>query len=62
MGVAASLTNLVVAALRRHLEEKRLGARQYQPPAGPLRITRASQGSGAADASEDHDRYLADKP
>jgi hypothetical protein len=59
---APSLTSLVEAALRRYLEDKRLGARQYRAPAGPLRITPARKGSGADDASLDHDRYLADEP
>lgn len=59
---APSLTGLVVVALRRYLEDKRLETRQYQPPAGPLRITPAERGSGAADTSLDHDRYLADDP
>jgi hypothetical protein len=57
-----SLTSLVEAALRRYLHEKRLAARQYRPPEGPLRITIAEAGSGASDASLDHDRYLADPP
>jgi metal-responsive CopG/Arc/MetJ family transcriptional regulator len=59
---APSLTGLVEAALRRYLQEKRLEVRQYQPAAGPLRITPARRGSGGADASLAHDRYLAEKP
>jgi metal-responsive CopG/Arc/MetJ family transcriptional regulator len=55
---APSLTGLVEAALRRYLKEKRLEARQHQPAAGPLRITPARRGSGGADASVQHDRYL----
>jgi metal-responsive CopG/Arc/MetJ family transcriptional regulator len=55
-----SLTGLVEAALRRYLQEKRLEARQYRPPAGPLRITPSEQGSGATDVALEHDRYLAE--
>jgi metal-responsive CopG/Arc/MetJ family transcriptional regulator len=57
-----SLTGLVEAALRRYLQDKRLEARQYQPAAGPLRVTPARRGSGAANASLQHDRYLTEKP
>lgn len=56
---APSLTALVEAALRRYLHEKRLEARQFRPAKRPLRVTPAEAGSGAADASLDHDRYLA---
>jgi metal-responsive CopG/Arc/MetJ family transcriptional regulator len=56
-----SLTGLVEAALRRYLQEKRLEARQHQPGAGRLRVTPATRGSGAADASLEHDRYLAEE-
>jgi metal-responsive CopG/Arc/MetJ family transcriptional regulator len=59
---APSLTGLVEAALRRYLQEKRLEARQYQPVAGPLRITPAKRGSGVADTSLEHDRYLTEEP
>jgi hypothetical protein len=52
------LTNLVEAALRRYLQDKRLEARQYSPPEGPLRITPAKKGSGASDVALEHDRYL----
>ncbi|HEY6320640.1 MAG TPA: hypothetical protein VJA16_03660 [Thermoanaerobaculia bacterium] len=51
---APSLTRLVEAALRRYLHDQRLEARQYRPPQGRLRITPASRGSGAADATLDH--------
>jgi hypothetical protein len=61
LDASPSLTSVVQAALRRFLDEKRLDARQYRPPEGPLRITPASKGSGAADASLDHDRYLTGK-
>jgi hypothetical protein len=57
-----SLTSMVEAALRRYLAEKRLEARQYRPPEKPLRVTSAKKGSGAGDASLDHDRYLAERP
>jgi hypothetical protein len=59
---APSLTGLVEAALRRYLQEKRLEARQYRPPTGPLRITPADQGSGVGDVALQHDRYFSDKP
>jgi alpha-D-ribose 1-methylphosphonate 5-triphosphate synthase subunit PhnG len=59
---APSLTALVEAALRRYLHEKRLEARQFRPAEQPLRITPAEPGSGASDASLDHDRYLAGRP
>jgi hypothetical protein len=59
---APSLTGLVEAALRRYLQEKRLEARQYRPPASPLRITPADVGSGSSDVALQHDRYLAEEP
>jgi hypothetical protein len=59
---APSLTSLIEAALRRYLREKQLEARQYRAPAGPLRITPAKKGSGAADVALEHDRYFAEKP
>jgi metal-responsive CopG/Arc/MetJ family transcriptional regulator len=62
LDAAPSLTSLVEAALRRYLAEKRWESRQYRPPAGPLRVTPAGKGSGAADVSLNHDRYLAEDP
>lgn len=58
---APSLTSLVEAAVRRYLHDRRLEARQYRAPEGRLRITPAGKGSGTADASLDHDRYLTGK-
>jgi hypothetical protein len=46
-----SLTSLVEEALRWYLQ---LEERQYRPPEGRLRITPASQGSAATDASPEH--------
>jgi hypothetical protein len=53
---APALTAVVQAALREYLERRGFGA-------GPktLRITPAKKGSGARDASLQHDRYLAGK-
>ncbi len=59
---APSLTSLVEVALRRYLRDRRLETRQYRPPEGRLRITPASQGSGAVDVSLEHDRHLTAKP
>jgi alpha-D-ribose 1-methylphosphonate 5-triphosphate synthase subunit PhnG len=59
---APSLTALIDAALRRYLQEKRLEARQFRPAERPLSITPAESGSGAADVSVDHDRYLTERP
>jgi hypothetical protein len=54
--VAPALTAVVQAALREYLARRGFGA-------GPkkLRITPARKGSGARDASVQHDRYLAGK-
>jgi hypothetical protein len=54
--VAPALTAAVQAALREYLARRGFGA-------GPkkLRITAARKGSGARDASVQHDRYLAGK-
>jgi hypothetical protein len=51
-----ALTAVVQAALREYLERRGFGV-------GPkaLRITPAKKGSGARDASLQHDRYLAGK-
>lgn len=53
-----SLTSVVQAALRRYLEERRLEAREFRAPRGPLRITPATEGSGGDDGSVHHDRHL----
>jgi hypothetical protein len=57
-----SLTVVVQAALRSFLQEQRLAALEFRPPSAPLTITPAVRGSGTADVSRDHDRYLADDP
>jgi hypothetical protein len=57
-----SLTVVVQAALRSFLREQRLAALEFQAPSAPLTITPASRGSGKADVSREHDRYLADDP
>jgi hypothetical protein len=48
------LTAVVQAALRHYL-----GDRGYLPAGKPLRIRPAARGSGQADVSQAHDRYLA---
>lgn len=57
-GVTLSLPNLVEAALRRYLQEKRLELREYMPARGPLRISPAERGSGKRNTSIEHDRYF----
>jgi hypothetical protein len=52
--VAPSLTALVEAALKEYL-----GRRGFVPGPRKLKITPAKQGSGARNASIEHDRYLA---
>jgi hypothetical protein len=53
---APALTAVVQAALREYL-----GRRGFGVGARTLRITPAKKGSGARDASLQHDRYLAGK-
>lgn len=52
-----STSALVQAALREYLERR--GYTQARPSRG-LRLTPAEHGSGSADASRAHDRYVAE--
>ena len=54
--IAPTLTAVMQEALRDYLAE-----RGYLPPARPLRISPAEQGSGKGDVSTAHDRYLAER-
>ena len=51
------MSALVQAAVREYLERRGYGK---PSPAGGFHITPASQGSGTADASIHHDRYIAE--
>lgn len=54
--IPAALTAMVQAALREYL-----GRRGFAAPATSLRITPAKKGSGKADVSRRHDKYLAEE-
>lgn len=56
-----SLTSLVQTAVRRYLDEAEWSKRRFRPPAEPLAITPASEGSEREQTSTEHDRVLAEQ-
>ena len=53
-----SLTNVVQAALRIFLEQRKWAERSYSPAKKPLKLTVYDKGSGKKDLSKNHDKYF----